>query len=810
MAPAAKTSAPLAARRWRLSGQVQGVGFRPFVHGLAQHHGLVGLVRNDAAGVEIVAQGSPAALNAFEADLRQRPPAAARIMSVEVAPVRIDRRRRDFHIEVSDATAAPTAAVTVDMAVCDQCLAELLDPRDRRHRYGLINCTHCGPRYSIILRVPYDRPHTTMAAFTMCEPCEYEYRQPTDRRFHAQPTACPGCGPRVTLANAAGRAMPGDPYHAAADMLAAGRIVAVKGIGGFHLAVRADDEQAVARLRQMKQRDAKPFALMGRDLATLRRLVTLSPAAEAALAGPAAPIVLAPRRPDAPSLTSGIASAIAPGNHRLGVMLPYTPIHHLLFASAEDRFDILVMTSGNRSDEPLAIDNDEAIARLGDLCDAFLLHDRPIHRCVDDSVLLDVGGQAAPLPMRRSRGYAPMALPLDHDDDSLPPSVGHGLCVGGELKNTLAVVREGQAILSQHLGDLKHAMAYEQFRRTAADMMDLFGIAPRWIACDVHPAYLSTQYARELAERFDVPLLRVQHHHAHAASLLAEHSLHGPMLAVVCDGVGYGDDAAAWGGELLLATRCDYRRLASLRPLRLPGGDAAAKDTRRCGLGLLHQAYGDDFARHPAAARLVPDAAQRDMLCAMIRRDVHCIASSAAGRVFDGMAALLDVCRFNHFEAQAALALEALAQRSVADEPGGEGLYEIGDDAEQSGLRRIDLSPLVRCLVAGAAAGEPVEALAALMHEQLAAAWVDAVLEAVHATGVEIVGLSGGVFCNQALTHLLRRRLERTGLSVLTHKQVPANDGGLSFGQAAVAAAQLRDPQLRNAKEGGHVPRGTR
>jgi hydrogenase maturation protein HypF len=774
--------------RWQVRGQVQGVGYRPFAYRLARRLGLTGCIRNDREGVTIEAQGPREVLTQFARALTEQRPALATVGSLVEQAIAIVECESDFRILDSTSTPDPVcgsqAEVTVDTAVCPDCLAEMRDPADRRYGHALSNCTNCGPRYSIIRRVPYDRPNTTMAGFAMCDSCAAEYGDPGDRRFHAQPTACPRCGPTVALWDTHGRPLPGDPIRAAAERLAQGQIVAVKGVGGFHLAVRGDRQEAVARLRRLKGRDAKPLALMGRDLEAVRRLVALSLAAERALQSPAAPILLAPRRSDAP-----VADAVAPGNHRLGVMLPYTPIHHLLFAALPASLTALVMTSGNRSDEPLAIDNAEALERLGPLCDALLVHTRPIERCVDDSILLDLGdarSDVSPLPLRRARGYVPAALslPCAADED--------GLCVGGELKNTVAVVCHGQAVLSQPLGDLKHPLALRAFERAIDDLFALLGVRPKWIAHDLHPAYLSTRHAGVLARRWGVPLLAVQHHHAHAAAVMAEYGETGPVLAVVCDGAGYGPDGTSWGGELLRADLMNFTRLARLQTLRLPGGDAAARDTRRCGLALLYQAFGAELPRHPATLRLVPDPAERQMLCAMIDQNVRCTRSSGAGRVFDGVAALLGLCAHNSFEAQAALALESAAAAMPLDtSDAGRPLFEMGGGDGGAGLREIALDPLYRFLVAAMERGDAhAGELAALFHSQLARAWDVAVAQAMQTTGLNTVVLSGGVFCNQRLTAELTARLERRGGRVLRHRLVPPGDGGLALGQAAVAAAR--------------------
>lgn len=759
--------------RWLIMGQVQGVGFRPFIYRLANSLGLAGFVRNTPQGVVIECQGDLTQLEKFELELRRNHPPLARIHHVDRQLLPPEEHVGGFHIEHSFDSQSDLllGQVTVDTAVCPDCLREIFSPTDRRFRYGLTNCTNCGPRFSIIRRIPYDRVNTTMAGFTMCSACRCEYTNPADRRFHAQPIACHDCGPQVAIVDCRGQKIVGDPIDQARRLLLEGKIVAVKGLGGFHLAVKADDEQAVQRLRRLKKRDSKPFALMVGSIEKARRIVELSHTAEQLMLSPQCPIVLAIRHGD-----SEIAPSVAPGNHRLGVMLPYTPIHHLLLKDLPDT--VFVMTSGNISDEPLAIDNDEALERLGPMCDAILWHDRPIQRGVDDSVVIDMH-QDAPIFVRRARGYVPEAIDLP----AAVQSDTQGLCLGGELKNTIAVVRAGQAILSHHLGDLSHLAAFEAFVRTIEDMQHLFGITPEWIAHDLHPMYLSTAQARKLADERHLPLIGVQHHHAHAAALLAEHRVSERILVVVCDGTGWGPDGTIWGGELLAADLSGFERIAHLKPLRLAGGDAAARETARCGLALLYQAFGAGFEDHPAARRLVPDASRRQVLCRMIRDNINCALSSGAGRVFDGVAALLGLCSYNHFEAQAALAMEAAAHRA-GKQKSRDGLFEIRD-----GL--ISLSPLVRELLRLVEAGSSAEDLSWLFHEQFARALGQAATEAADRLGLRVVGLSGGVFCNAWLTRRLTELLVSAGLEVLRHRLVPPNDGGLSLGQAAVAAARI-------------------
>ena len=774
-------------RAWRLRGRVQGVGFRPFVYRLAVERSLGGFVRNDRSGVTIEAEGSARDLGHFEDALQSDLPPLAKIEQVSrrASPPRGDQA---FRILPSLDGGAADAEIAIDTAVCDACVSEMLDPADRRFGYGLINCTECGPRFSIIRHVPYDRPATTMKPFDLCVRCDREYTSPADRRFHAQPTACHDCGPSLELVDSTGRPRTGSPIQLAARMLREGRILAIKGLGGFHLAVRADDARAVARLRSLKQRDTKPFALMCRTAEDAQTLASISSRGLKALTSPRTPIVLATRRSG-----TRVAEGVAPGTHRLGVMLPYTPIQHLLFAEREVTPAVLVMTSGNVAGEPLAIENPEALSRLGPLCDALLWHDREIARAVDDSIVIDRHA-AEPLPVRRARGFVPTPIELD-EADGTSDFAPDGLCVGGELKSTVAVVRGAQAILSQHLGDLKHPIAFQFFKNAIDDLQELFEVEPRWIAHDLHPQYLSTCLARSLGSQLDVPLIGVQHHHAHAAAVLAEHGERGPAIAIVCDGVGYGVDGTIWGGEILLADLVDFRRMARLRPLQLPGGDAAATDTRRCAMGLLLQAFGDHFGDHPAALGLGLDYREHDMLVAMTRRGIQCARSSAAGRVFDGVTALLGLGERNEFEAQAGMRLESAASLVPRTElPSVGQLFALRDDPAAR-LRQIDLSALVRHLVRPEVTRGGIDAVnvaAAVFHDQLAAALAAAAAEAAQETGVDSVVLSGGVFLNERLAESVRDRLTRRSLRVLEHRLVPPGDGGLSLGQAAVARARSR------------------
>lgn len=774
----------LARRKWLVTGQVQGVGFRPHVYRVACDLGLVGFVRNGKEGVTIETQGLPHLIARFAIELRETAPSLCRIREFAGEDIAVVDGEHEFRILRSDGTTGELITdITIDSAVCAHCRNELLATTDRRRGHGLINCTQCGPRYTIARSVPYDRHNTTMSTFPMCVKCRTEYEDPANRRFHAQPIACNDCGPKVVFADVNGVGMRGDPYVFAVDALASGKIIAIKGLGGFHLACRADQASSVDRLRQLKHRDAKPFAIMCRDLEHARELVNLGTRAVEVMQSPSSPIVLARRR-SAKDAGALVADSVAPRSHRLGVMLPYTPIHHMLFATGASKLPALVMTSANGCDEPLVIDDKDAIERLGRMCDGFLWHDRPIARGVDDSVMLDIGGEEDLIPIRRARGYVPEPIELATNGTS-------GICLGAELKSTVAVVRHGSATLSQHIGDLTHPRTYHAFRKAIEDLIQLFDIKPAWIAHDLHPMYLSTAHAKQLNESLGVPLLGIQHHHAHIASCMAEHGVKGPVLAVVCDGTGYGTDGAIWGGELMYADYLHFRRLAHLRPLPLPGGDAAAKDPRRSALSLLHQALGDDFVKHPALKSVLANPSERDMLANMLTKNVNCALSSGAGRVFDGVASLLGVCHENHFEAQAAMALEAAAEGGVSPK------HELLAELHSGKPTEIDLSPLIRQLLHEQAKHRPAAELAAMFHDQFVGIWDAIVAKAATKTGVKSVALTGGVFCNAIVTRRLTRLLQQRGLTVLRHRIVPPNDGGISLGQAAIASARAAAGMLQ-------------
>lgn len=761
-----------------VTGQVQGVGFRPFVFRIATRLGLTGMVCNDASGVVIELYGDPPGLDEFLRCLSAECPPLARIDTLRRYVIEAPSAPTSFEIAESHYEGRPDR-VTVDSATCADCLREMLDPADRRHGHALINCTNCGPRYTIVNDVPYDRPLTTMAAFPMCERCLAEYRDPRDRRFHAQPTCCPSCGPQLKLVDAGGELYT-DAIAAASDAIARGQIVAIKGLGGYHLAVDATNEAAVARLRARKRRDHKPLALMVDSSETARSLVELSPEAERLLTSPAAPIVLAVRRGG-----GGIAPGVAPGMHRLGVMLPHTPIQHLLSRRGNR---VLVMTSANLSDDPLITDDSDARARLNAIADTFLVHDRPIARAVDDSIVLDA--PLGLLPLRRARGYVPtpIRLPISADRP--------GLCMGGELKSSVSIVDADHALLSQHVGDLNHTLAFERFRTTIEDLLRLYRLLPAWIARDAHPGYLSHRYADALGKRWGVPIIDVQHHHAHMAAVLAEHGRTDAAVGLICDGVGFGSDGTSWGGEVLVGDLGSFRRVGRMRPLALPGGDVAAKQTGRCALSWLLDSLGPDAINTPIARRVMPVDAERDAIAAMLARKLNCPPSSALGRLFDAAAALLGVCDVNHFEAMSGMRLEAIASACPVIEEPSRRLSDIVSQLvrvrEQGGLVELDHRPLCRRLVQGIEGSEPIELLARIFHEAVASMLASSAIKAARDASLSSVVLSGGVFCNARLASLVHQELTRAGLEVLVHRQVPANDGGIALGQAAVAASVLR------------------
>jgi hydrogenase maturation protein HypF len=842
--------------RIHITGIVQGVGFRPFVYGLARRYGLTGWVRNTSAGVDIEADGTADALAALTAALRDELPPLARIDSLSAAP-RPASGYVSFDIRESRAEPGAFQPISPDVAVCDDCLRELFDPTDRRHRYPFINCTNCGPRFTIIRDIPYDRPLTTMAGFPLCADCAAEYADPLDRRFHAQPVACPVCGPRLWLERpgqvvevAGGE----DALQATRALLSDGGIVAVKGLGGFHLACDATNATAVTELRRRKLRVGKPFAVMLPDLAAARRHCNLSAAEEELLLSRARPIVVAHRRAD-----STIAAAIAPEQSTIGIMLPYTPLHYLLLARAPGFPEALVMTSGNLSEEPIAHTNEAARERLAGLADAFLFHDRDIQTRCDDSVMRVVAeessadyadyadfleeerdssptnrtdSQSHTLPLRRSRGYAPYPVRLPWAGLPL-------LAVGAELKNTFCLTRDDYAFLSHHIGDLENYETLLAFEDGVAHLERLFRVRPEAIAYDLHPDYLATRYALERAAREGLPAVGVQHHHAHIAAGMAEHGLprDAAVIGVAFDGTGYGDDGAIWGGEFLVAGYGGYQRAAHLRYVPLPGGDRAVREPWRVALAwldLIGQPWADDLPSVREAGRLpagILPADAIDRLAALRHQLAHRLNSpltSSMGRLFDAAAALAGVRQTVSYEAQAAIEFEAAADANetaayefdyhwpagamVAAGGNGAGVVspsplssgqEIGNSitriaaigyaksADEPAALQIDPTPVLAALLADQRAGLSLGRRAARFHNGVALMTRDVCRRLRHAHGLNDVVLSGGVWQNVTLLRRALALLRADGFIVYTHRLVPPNDGGLALGQAAVGNYEL-------------------
>jgi hydrogenase maturation protein HypF len=731
--------------RARVEGTVQGVGFRPFVYRLAGDLALAGWVLNDERGVLLEVEGPPAALDDFVVRLAaEAPPLASveRVATDDVPPT----GRPGFAIVESERHGAPAALVSPDTATCEDCLRELFDPADRRHRYPFINCTNCGPRFTIVRDVPYDRPLTTMAGFRMCDACQAEYDDPADRRFHAQPNACPACGPRLTLVGHDGDALAG-----AVGALRAGRIVAVKGIGGYHLACLAADERAVATLRARKHREEKPFALMAPSVEAAAALIELTGDDAALLRGRERPIVIARRRPDAP-----VAEAVAPRSPDLGVMLPYSPLHHLLLA---DIGEPLVLTSANVSDEPIAYRDDDARERLAHIADDFLVHDRPIQTRTDDSVLRATA--AGTLFVRRSRGYVPAstALPV--------PARRPVLACGAELKNTFCVAKGARAWVGHHIGDLRNYETLASFTEGIEHFERLFAVTPEVVAHDLHPDYLSTRYA---LERSGVEHVGVQHHHAHLAAVLAEHGLEGPAVGAIYDGTGYGTDGTVWGGEILVGGLRGFDRAARLRPVRLPGGDAAVKEPWRMACAWLVEAVGPE---PPMPPRIDVDTDTWLAVARLAASGFSAPVTTSAGRLFDAVAALCGIRARVSYEGQAAIELEA------ACDPAERGAYELAD---------LDPRAAIRAVARDVAAGVDVGVVATRFHHGLAEATAHACALAAERYGVDVAVLAGGVFQNRVLMERTSALLRDAGLRVLVPRRLPPGDGAIAYGQAAVAA----------------------
>ena len=771
-----------------ITGVVQGVGFRPFVYNLATRLNLKGWVRNTSAGVDIEVDGKQDVLDAFIKALRDEAPPLSRIdeLTASFLPA---NGFASFEIVHSEAVEGAFQPISPDVAICDDCLRELFDPSDRRYRYPFINCTNCGPRFTIIKDIPYDRPKTTMLGFTLCPDCEKEYKDPTDRRFHAQPVACPVCGPKVTFErlNVGTLASTEDAIKETRAALSKGEIVAVKGLGGFHLACDATNAKSVIELRNRKLRVDKPFALMMPDLETVEKHCIASDAERELLLSVARPIVLLKRKP-----ASNIAKELAPKQDWIGVMLPYTPLHYLLFANPDLQpltFDLppLVMTSGNLSEEPIATYNDEARERLSKLADTFLMHDRDIHIRCDDSVVrvflqhsdLDTAEEhrlrdqrKTIYPIRRSRGYSPFPVKLPFDVPQL-------LATGSELKNTFCITNGIYAFLSHHIGDMENYETLQSFEQGVEHLERLFRVKPEAIACDMHPNYLATRYALERAERENLPTFNIQHHHAHIAACMAEHGLNQTVIGVSFDGTGYGEDGAIWGGEFLVADYKSYQRAAHLEYFPLPGGDAAIKKPARTALALLWS-LGLDWEESLAP---VKEFCEEDQVTLRIQleKKINTPMTSSMGRLFDAVSALAGVRQKVNYEGQAAIEFEALADETEA------GNYSFGLHQDQVQLRGV-----LEALVKDVMAGVPIPKISARFHNGLAESIRETVKKISVETGIRSVVLSGGVWQNITLLRRTLSLLQNDGFNVYIHREVPMNDGGLSLGQAAIAAVRMR------------------
>lgn len=790
----------------QVRGIVQGVGFRPFVCNLASSLELGGYVMNTPDGVTIEVAGDDGSRSEFIRRLKDDAPPLALILDIRrdgSVPVNQDTGR-SFRIVESGTDGSPRTLISPDTAVCDDCLNELFDPNDRRYRYPFINCTNCGPRFTIIRSLPYDRPNTTMSSFTMCPDCAREYADHRDRRFHAQPDACDVCGPHVSLLEPDGTVIDGDPVINAIDLLHEGKILAIKGLGGFHLAVDAHDEKAVNRLRQRKRRFEKPLAVMTGNLASARTLTILSDKEESLLTGRERPIVLARAKRG-----GAIAPSVAPGNPYLGVMLPYTPLHYLLFfdplcggdyRSGRTLFDALVMTSGNLSEEPICRTNKDALDRLGDIADAFLVHNRDIHIRCDDSVVTSFSGE--PVFVRRSRGYVPVPVFMY----SRAPQI---LAAGPELKNTVCITDASRAFPSQHIGDLENSATLDLYREAIGHFSEIHELSPRILAHDLHPRYLSTQYVMDRLDEQGIGTVGVQHHHAHIAGVLGEHGEDGPVIGLALDGTGYGLDGTVWGGEILVSTAGSFTRAGHFAYMPLPGGEKAIREPWRMAFAYLRAAFGEKWRDLDLPCLKQTSLASFNVLEHACERGINAPLTSSCGRLFDAVSSLLDISHTVSFEGQAAYLLELKTSLStdanvfaynITDrEPvPATGYPLLGGTLADATLPEppdypyrhvIDVIPMVLDIVEGLNNGIPASRLAASFHRTVTAALCDVVDRIANYTGIHTVALSGGCFQNRILSERLPAFLRDRGYTVLMHRLVPVNDGGVSFGQACVASA---------------------
>jgi len=752
-------------RRVSVQGLVQGVGFRPFVYRLAHELDLSGWVVNSSQGVTVEIEADSVELDTFMTRLQNELPPHAAIHHLDWQPIPVIGERT-FEIRHSNHTGSKTALVLPDLAICPECLKEIFDPNNRRYRYPFTNCTHCGPRFSIIQALPYDRPNTTMRLFEMCDECRAEYENPLDRRFHAQPNACPKCGPQLALwdKNGATLATRDDALLMTAEAIRQGKVVAIKGIGGFHLMVDARNDAAVSLLRSRKHRDEKPLALMVPSLEQIKAACEVSDLEEKLLTSSQAPIVLLHR------IGGDIAANVAPNNPYLGMMLPYTPLHHLLMH--ELGFPV-VATSGNLSGEPICIDEYEALQRLGEIADVFLVHNRPIERHIDDSIVRIAAGRE--LILRRARGYAP--LPIE-----LPEAAPTLIATGSHLKNTAAVTSGRQAFISQHIGDMDTVQAYDAYQRVIRDFQQLYELHPSAVVCDLHPDYRSTRYAESLG----LPVVHVQHHYAHVLSCMAENHLEAPVLGVSWDGTGYGTDGTIWGGEFLAVHSHGFDRAARLMTFRLPGGDQAVKEPRRSALGLLYAVYGDDIPLDLPPIRSF-SLSELQLLKSALRKGLNAPVTSSAGRLFDAVAALIGVRQRVNFEGQAAMELEFIQNGRISDKCYPFAVTDITSDL-QTPRRILDLKPTIRAIVADWRAGVPVSEIATTFHNTL----TEMIVTMAQQVGQQQVVLTGGCFQNKTLLEHTIDRLHVEGFSPYWHRTVPPNDGGIALGQIIAALKEQK------------------
>jgi len=757
-----------------VTGRVQGVGFRPAVYSIASQLGLSGFVYNDTKGVTIELQGKEERITAFLNRLQSsdKPP-LAEIKSCKAVDIPVIEAEDKFTIKESDSKGTAMSQVTADIATCRDCLEEMRDKKNFRYMYPFINCTNCGPRYSIVKNIPYDRPNTTMSAFAMCDKCTAQYIDVSDRRFHAQPVACGECGPKIWLTDSKGRTIETQTERVIAKterLLLSGKIVAIKGVGGFHIAVDALNNKAVKRLRERKRRDHKPFAMMADSVQIIKEYAILSESAEQILKSPQSPIVLLPKKKN-----SLIAESVAEGVDTFGFMLCYAPLHYLLFAQD---IKVLVMTSGNISDEPLICKNEQAVERLVGVVDAFLMHDREIYRQVDDSILHLIGQE--PVLLRRARGYVP--TPILSGENSRQDI----FAAGADMKNTFCFIKQNQLICSEHIGDLEDAEVYHHYIGSIEHLAKLFEVEPKVIVCDLHPGYLSTQYA---LSKSNAKIIQVQHHWAHIASVMAEHNLEGPVIGIECDGTGYGTDGAIWGCECMVASLEAFERFGHLAYYPLAGADKASKEAIRPVLGLLKKTYGDDFKLEPfrwLLKRIESDSNKQQIILKQIEKQINTVETSSLGRVFDAVAAMVGLGKYNHFEAQLPMALEAIIEGDVEEHYDFELTNSTGEPLQ------LDLSKMIKQLIVDIREKLHSSIISAKFHNTIAAALLEMAKKARESKKLNTVALSGGVFCNRYLTNRLVKLLKKNNFRILFNRDIPSNDGGISVGQAAIAAHRVK------------------